>query len=179
MIRLTFNTTHGSGAIVIAGLAGGLAELLWVGVSAAVLGVDVARVAREVAATVMPAAAATAERGLAVHFALSLALAAVFSGVTGRIGPHAGLGARLVAAVALLAGVWAVNFLVLLPWLNPASTALLPPGVTFTSKLLFALALWGAFAMLPWRPRLAAEPVRTAWRHQRCTENTDGDQAFL
>lgn len=153
MNRPSFNTTRGPGVVVIAGLAGGLAEVLWVGASAAVLGVDATHVVREVAATVMPAATATAELGLAVHFALSLALAAVFSYITGRIWPHAGLGERLAAAVVLLASVWAVNFLVVLPWLNPAFTTLLPPGVTFVSKLLFALALWGVFAVLSWNPR--------------------------
>jgi hypothetical protein len=161
MNRTSFNLAHGTRVVVIAGLAGGLAEVLWIGASAAVLGVDAVRVAREVAATVMPAAA-TAELGLAVHLALSLALAAVFSGVTGHIWPHAGQGVLLVAAVALLAGVWAVNFLVLLPWLNPAFTALLPLGVTFVSKLLFAFALWGALAVSSWSPRHAARSARMA-----------------
>lgn len=161
MIKLSFNMTRGPGIVVIAGLASGLAEILWISASAAVLDVDAARVAREVAATVVPAAAATAELGLSVHFALSLALAAVFSNVAGHFGSRAGLGARLVAAVSLLVAVWTVNFLVLLPWLNPAFIALLPFGVTFVSKLLFALALWGTFAVLSWSPRHAARP---AWR---------------
>lgn len=160
MSRPSFNTTSGPGVVVFAGLAGGLAEVLWIGGSAAVLGIDAARVAREVAATVVPAAAATAELGLAVHFALSLALAAVFSYASERIGPHAGLGVRLAAAVVLLAAVWAVNFLVVLPWLNPAFPVLLPLGVTFVSKLLFALALWGSFAVLSWNPPLAVRPAR-------------------
>lgn len=139
--------THGPVVIVIAGLAGGLTEVLWVGASATVLGVDAVHLAREVAATVISAAVATAELGLVVHFALSLALAAVFSYIAGRVWPHAGASVQLVAAMAMLACVWAVNFLVVLPWLNPVFTTLLPLGITFVSKLLFALALWAVLAV--------------------------------
>ena len=156
MNRLSINAVHGPAIVVIAGLVSGLAEVLWVGASAAVLDVDAALVARQVAATVLPAVAdstAAPWLGLAVHFALSVVLAAAFGLINERVWPHLGIGARLVAAMALLAGVWAVNFLVLLPWLNPVFTTLLPLGVTFVSKLLFALALWGVFAALMWNPR--------------------------
>ena len=156
MNRLSINAVHGPAIVVIAGLVSGLAEVLWVGASAAVLDVDAALVARQVAATVLPAVAdstAAPWLGLAVHFALSVVLAAAFGLINERVWPHLGIGARLVAAMVLLAGVWAVNFLVLLPWLNPAFTTLLPLGVTFVSKLLFALALWGVFTLLLWNPR--------------------------
>lgn len=155
--KLSWKVVRSPVVVVIAGLVSGLMEVLWVSASAAVLGVDAVHVAREVAATVMPASTATVEQGLALHFTLSLALAALFGQINERIWPHAGLGMRLVAAVAFLAGVWAVNFLVVLPWLNPAFTLLLPLGVTFVSKLLFALALWSVFAMLAWNPRVRTE----------------------
>lgn len=157
MNRLPLFTTRDPVVVVIAGLAGGLAEVLWVGASAAVLGVDAMHVAHEVAVTVLPAVATSAAApwlGFAVHFALSIVLAVAFSFVIGRAWLR--MGGRLIAAVALLAGVWAVNFLVVLPWLNPAFTALLPLGVTFVSKLLFAIALWGVFAVLLSHPRARA-----------------------
>jgi hypothetical protein len=44
-----------------------------------------------------------------------------------------------------LAGVWAVNFLVVLPRVNAAFTHLLPYGATLLSKLLFGLAAAAVF----------------------------------
>jgi len=152
--RPSINVPLGPGVVVIAGLAGGLAEVLWVAASSIVLGVDAVQVAREIAVTVMPVAAATAALGLVVHFVLSLVLAAVFSFVAGRVWPHAGLAALLGAALMTLVGVWGLNFLVVLPWLNPVFTLLLPLGVTFVSKLLFAFALWSVFAVQSWSQRV-------------------------
>lgn len=171
MNKLSFNAMRGPAVVVIAGLAGGLAEVLWIGASAALLGVDAAHVAREVAATVLPAMATLAAApwfGLGVHFALSIALAAMFGFVSRRTGLPATPGVWLVAAVALLAGVWAMNFLVVLPWLNPAFTGLLPIGVTFISKLLFAVALWTVFAALARNPPARARTgARDPWsRHE-------------
>lgn len=170
MSRLSFNTARdtvrGPGVVVIAGTAGGLAEVLWVAASAAQFDVDAARVAGEVAATVLPVlpvSAVAPALGLFVHFVLSLALAAVFGFVLERVGPQAGPVAQVAAALTLLTVVWAVNFLVLLPWLNPVLTTLLPPGVTFTSKLLFALAMAGTFA-LRWAPRADAVRVNRSNR---------------
>jgi hypothetical protein len=41
----------------------------------------------------------------------------------------------------VLGAVWAFNFLVVLPQLNPDFVALMPPAITLASKLLFALAM--------------------------------------
>lgn len=160
MNELSFSSMRGPAVVVIAGLAGGLAEVLWIGASAAILGVDAANVAREVAATVLPAIATSTTvpwMGLVVHFALSIALAVAFSFIIRRAGMPAGRGRGLAAAVVVLASVWAVNFLIVLPWLNPAFTELLPAGVTFVSKLLFAFALWSVFAMHSWSSRITAK----------------------
>jgi len=46
----------------------------------------------------------------------------------------------IVSATAALALVWAVNFFLVLPHVNPAFTMLMPYPVTFISKLLFGLA---------------------------------------
>ncbi len=153
-----FNASQVPAAVVVAGLAGGLAEVLWIGASAMALGVDGWRVVREVAVTVLPVAADSSTApalGFIVHFVLSIALAAGFVHVLERVRPQTGPGAWLAAAVVSLAIVWSVNFLVVLPWLNPAFVTLLPFGITFISKLLFAVAMWGAFTGLSWSPRLA------------------------
>lgn len=134
------------GHIAVAGTAGGAAEVLWIGLAASVLGVEGGQVARAVAATVVPAAADSAWTpwlGLAIHFALSFVLAAAFlQTVASRM---RGLG-LIVAAVGALTLVWAVNFFVLLPALNPAFTTLLPLPVTLVSKVLFGLAMGLVFA---------------------------------
>jgi hypothetical protein len=125
----------------VAGTAGGAMEVLWIGAAAAVLGVEGSQVARAVAATVIPASSGLALApwlGLAVHFLLSVALAAVFMRMVGNRLRGAVL---IVAAMSALALVWAVNFFVLLPALNPALPELLPHPVTLTSKLLFGLAM--------------------------------------
>jgi hypothetical protein len=51
----------------------------------------------------------------------------------------------VLVAAAALAAVWAVNFLLILPSVNPAFTALLPPAATFVSKLLFGVCMALAF----------------------------------
>ena len=129
------------GRILAAGAAGGAMEVVWIGLVTAVLGIQASEVARGVATTVIPATGGTALApwfGLFVHFLLSAGLALVFARAVGsRL--H---GARLVvAAVAALAAVWAFNFFVLLPAINPAFTALLPHPVTLASKLLFGVGM--------------------------------------
>jgi hypothetical protein len=53
-----------------------------------------------------------------------------------------------VAVVAMLIAVWAMNFLVLLPAINPGFVELVPYGASLTSKVLFGVAsafiLWCA-----------------------------------
>lgn len=127
--------------VVAAGAAGGAAEVLWISGAAAVLGVEGSHIARAVTGTVVPVAADTAWApwlGLAIHFLLSFALAAVFIPLLARRLHRAAL---ITAGVGTLALVWAFNFVVLLPVVNPAFTTLLPYPVTLISKLLFGLAM--------------------------------------
>ena len=60
--------------------------------------------------------------------------------------------------VGLLVAVWAINFFILLPLINPGFVTLLPLAASFTSKLLFgsgaALTLW-----LVERRRPSGEPI--------------------
>jgi hypothetical protein len=48
-------------------------------------------------------------------------------------------------AVGVLACIWAVNFLLLLPVVNAAFVGLLPYSVSLGSKLLFGVAMAGVF----------------------------------
>jgi hypothetical protein len=127
--------------VLAAGAAGGAAEVLWIVLAAALLGTDASLVARGITATFSldPTAARFAPAlGLLIHLALSIALAAVFVQTIGRRLRGAALWST---ALALLALVWAFNFLLLLPLINPALVELLPHPVTLISKLLFGAAM--------------------------------------
>lgn len=141
------------GVVVAAGVAGGMAEVLWMAAATTALGADGWAVARAVGAMVVPAIATSNFApwiGLAVHFLLSIALATAFVQVFGRRRSPATLFA---GAVAALAAVWAINFFLLLPLINPAFVSLLPYPVTLVSKLLFGLAM--AAVLVPGRKRFA------------------------
>jgi hypothetical protein len=129
---------------VVAGLAGGGAEIVFVGAMAAlVTGISAVDVARGVGVSVGIEALSSAQPvlvGILIHMALAIAL-----GVGVASGYHA-LAGRFPGAVhvytivpAALIGVWAFNFLVLLPFLNPAFVEIVPYPVSFLSKLLFGL----------------------------------------
>lgn len=139
--------------ILVAGLAGGIAEILWVLAYSAVAPVAAAEVAREVTASIVPVAAAWAVApaiGVALHLALSIALAYAFVTALGGMAP----GARTVPlAVAALVAVWAFNFLVLMPLLDMRFATLMPYAATLLSKVLFGVAMGSVLARSA--PRLA------------------------
>ena len=135
------NGKTSTGIVIAAGAAGGMAEVLWIAAAATALGADGWAVARAVSATVIPGLASSSLApwiGLLIHFSLSIALAAVFARACGR-----GLGATtlFITALAALAAIWAFNFLLLLPSIDPSFVTLLPHPVTLISKLLFGVAM--------------------------------------
>jgi hypothetical protein len=144
--------------ILLAGLAGGIAEVLWVLAYGALTPLSTSEVAREVAASVIPQLAASAAApalGVAIHLALSIALAYVFVAAAARLRPGMRSGAQTVAiAVFALAGVWALNFLVLLPLVNLRFVTLMPYAATLFSKALFGAVMGSVLA--------AAAPPRRA-----------------
>lgn len=132
--------------ILVAGLAGGLAEVLWMLAYGAFAPVGASEVAREVTASVLPQAADAAAApalGLAIHLLLSIGLAYAF---VAALGGRAS-GARTVpVAVAALTAVWAFNFLVLMPLLDLRFATLMPYGATLLSKALFGAAMGSVLA---------------------------------
>jgi len=129
---------------ILAGAAGGLAEILWVSLYATLTGGSATTLARGVTTAagvtaLLPAAPVT--MGIAVHMALAvllgIALTGLWQGLTQR-----DYGMRSLYAVMLtaLAAVWAVNFFVILPAVSPAFVQFLPYSVSLMSKLLFGLA---------------------------------------
>ena len=127
-------------AALLAGTAGGSAEILWIAAYTRVTQTSGIDVAREVTATLFPAAAELATApllGIAIHMGLSLVLGLVLA----KMLLGFARGSLMSAALAALACVWALNFLVVLPVANPAFVMLMPLAVTLASKLLFGAAL--------------------------------------
>lgn len=129
---------------VLAGLAGGAAEVAWVMGYSALTGASGMAVARGVTTALLPGLSGSpfaAGLGVALHMLLALglgvAVAAAFSApLLSRIGDWS----RSTLVVITLGVVWAFNFLVVLPLLEPNFLTLLPVAVTLASKLLFGVA---------------------------------------
>jgi hypothetical protein len=139
--------------ILLAGLAGGFAEMLWVMLLAAVGPLTATEVAAQITATLSGALAhgsAGPALGILIHFLLSLAVATAFALVLWRpLQVRGGEGAVLRGAILTLAGVWVVNFFIVLPAINPAFVALMPLPATLVSKALFGIAMGAVLARAP------------------------------
>lgn len=131
--------------LLLGGLAGGLAEVAWIGAFSAMTPLAAGEVLRQIVATVAPALAETPFApmlGLAIHLGLSVLLALAFGYAVWPIAVRAfGRSATYALAIAMLVGIWAGNFLLLLPALNPVFVGLMPMPVTLISKVLFAVAM--------------------------------------
>ena len=130
---------------LLAGLAGGAAEVAWVGLYSGVMGTSGVAVAEQVTASVIPAAASlpsAALLGIAIHMLLSVALGVIFAATIWRLAaPMLGPAALMATAAVSLALVWKINFFIVLPVLNPAFITLLPYGITLVSKVLFGIVM--------------------------------------
>src|SRR6266545_589971 len=129
----------------LAGVAGGLAEVLWISSYAAAGGIDAAEVARSITAvTRLPIQAASVEAGLAIHMALAVALgvtlAFAWKALRVCLSRDPGVASHYGILVGALAVVWMVNFLIVLPWIGPAFVHVVPYHLSFVSKLSFGVA---------------------------------------
>ncbi len=133
----------------LAGLAGGVAEVGWITLYGTVTGAPTEAVARGVVGSVFPTLAASASSiwlGVVIHLALALALGLGLALATRLLVRDADPGySDYALVVPILVAVWAVNFLVALPYLNPDFVRLLPYSVTILSKLLFGLSAAAVF----------------------------------
>jgi len=147
---------------VVAGVAGGLAEIAWVMLYSGLSGAAV--VARGVAAVagvnaVMPDTSPVM-LGIGVHMMLAemlgvglcFAWQALSARRCGSTNPYAFM-------LSALAGVWAINFFVVLPVVSPAFVHLVPYAVSLMSKLLFGAA---AAAIVSTEPEFGSREATTA-----------------
>jgi hypothetical protein len=128
---------------MLAGAAGGLAEIAWVSLYAAVTGGDAAILARGVTTAVGVTAllpAAPVAIGITVHMLLAVVLGVALAGLWQALSRTQSTGSLYGVALAVLAGVWVFNFFVALPLISPAFVHLVPYPVSLLSKLLFGLA---------------------------------------
>jgi hypothetical protein len=128
---------------ILAGAAGGLAEIIWVSFYAAVTGGNAAVLARGVTTAagvtaLLPASPVT--MGIAVHMMLAIMLGVALAGLWQTLAPTQRTDSLYAVALAALAAVWAINFLVVLPVVSPDFVHLVPYSVSLMSKLLFGLA---------------------------------------
>jgi hypothetical protein len=121
------------------GIAGGLAEVAVVGLYSAISDTNIATVGRQIAATV-GLDSQSALSGLWVHLALSAALGIVLMSAWNMLRTVSSRSMTLYSSASMaLAAIWVMNFVVVLPVLNPDFVTLLPYAITFLSKLMFGL----------------------------------------
>jgi hypothetical protein len=134
---------------VVAGLAGGLAEVAWVSLYAGITGCNAEILARGVTtasgvSALLPGS--PVPLGIGVHMVLAIMLGVALSYVWSKLSTNGFGSARAYPVMlAALAGVWAINFFVILPIVSPAFVHLVPYSVSLASKLLFGLAAAEAF----------------------------------
>jgi hypothetical protein len=129
---------------VIAGVAGGVAEIAWVILYAGATGANPATLARGVTTAAGMSAlvpAAPAALGVTVHMTLAVALGIALSFGWRALSSHRfETPSPFPFMLAALVSVWAVNFFVVLPIISPAFIHLAPYPVSLMSKVLFGLA---------------------------------------
>jgi hypothetical protein len=129
---------------IIAGGAGGLAEIAWVTLYAGITGANAAVLARGVTtaagvSALLPAAPPVM-LGIAVHMILAVMLGIVLTLAWQVLSARRDGLSAYPFMFAALAGVWATNFFVVLPIVSPAFIHMVPYAISLTSKLLFGVA---------------------------------------
>jgi len=128
---------------IFAGAAGGLAEIVWVTLYAGATGADPAVLARGVTTAAGVTAllpASPVALGIGVHMTLAVMLGIVLTFCWQARSANRGWANPYPFMLAALAGVWAINFFVVLPIVSPAFVHVVPYAVSLTSKLLFGVA---------------------------------------
>jgi len=132
----------------VAGFAGGLAEVVVMGLYSGTGALSGMKILSLITATFAPDGfafgALGAFDGLVIHLALSLAIGAGFGILQyllhkdRAVVSHATV---LISGVSILVCIWAFNFFILLPRINPAFVAYVPLAPSFVSKFSFGLSL--------------------------------------
>ena len=140
------NTTSRFKWLLLAGVFGGLSEVIWVSLYSTLNGTSVAAIGTAITATFYAntnGLVLAPVIGLVIHMGLSVLLAFGFGLLICPLVEQRFQfkQSALIASVITLAIVWKINFFLLLPAWNPEFISLLPISVTLVSKLLFGVAM--------------------------------------
>ncbi len=131
--------------IILAGLAGGMTEIIWISIYSYFSSTNAIDISRQISVTVLPFTADSYFApmfGIFIHLVLSLILAISFTAIILKPAMiQFGTTGVMLSSFMTLGIVWAINFLVVLPILNPSFTLLMPVIVTLISKLLFGVTM--------------------------------------
>lgn len=145
----------------LAGIAGGVVEVIFMAIYCALTGKDGMEMLGLVAYTFFDGGALS---GLSIHLGLSVLIGLAFGLVVysaERFNVVVRYPVAIASGVAMLIVIWAFNFFVLLPSINPEFVAFVPLEAAFFSKLSFGLTL-GLYRV---HPSYAARSVGAlAWR---------------
>ena len=140
----------------VAGVAGGAAEIAWILLYSGLGTVDGNGVAQGVTATFSnPVAVSSAgvTIGVLIHMIIAILLGIAIALVSGKILPEVrSMLLEPCFVVTGLVGVWAVNFYLLLPVINPGFVHLLPLEASLTSKVFFGIAAAWVLSVSTGRP---------------------------
>jgi hypothetical protein len=137
-------TVNAKRAILLAGVAGGTVEVVWVLLFCMVAPLQSSLVAEEIARSFFPQMAGipAVTAGIIIHYVLALLIAGVAAMTLFRIlGRKSEVRTLVAASVAALVAIWITNFFVILPVVNPGFVTLMPYTVTLVSKVGFGVAM--------------------------------------
>lgn len=131
--------------IILAGMVGGGAEIIWISSYSYFSSNSASNIARQISITILPFTADSfyaPALGIFIHLILSLFLATAFIvTILKTVRVKYGSTGIILSSFATLGIVWFINFLIILPIINPSFTLLMPVVVTLVSKLLFGIAM--------------------------------------
>jgi hypothetical protein len=136
---------------VIAGSAGGLTEIVWVTLYGGATGTSPAMLARGITTAAGASAlfpAASVALGVTLHMGIAVMLGITLAFVWRTLSMYRAAVGPFPFMVAALAGIWAINFFVVLPIVSPAFIHMVPYPVSLISKVLFGLAAAVVFRLL-------------------------------
>lgn len=138
---------------LLAGLCGGLAEVIWISLYSVLTTTSLTSVGRGISSTFWVSSVhwpGAEYLGLLIHLILSLILALGFGALLHHfLLRRSGRSMTVITAVLMLALIWKINFYVILPLWNPGFVNILPLSVTLVSKLLFGFSMGWVLAQYP------------------------------
>jgi hypothetical protein len=128
-------------------MAGGLTEILWISIYSHISSISALNIARQISVTILPFTADSFYApmlGVFIHLILSVLLAIAFTATILKPAMlKYGSTGIMLSSFTILAIVWLINFLIVLPIINPSFTALMLVIITLAPKLLFGIAMGG------------------------------------